>query len=114
MAVGWFFLAASAHWHSGLTLFIAAFLWIHASHSVTSGSMQVLGTDMAPAAARGRFFGFWRMVGEIGSLVSPALFGFVAEHAGYSAAIAMTGMFALVTAALLAFAVHETVGQTRS
>jgi len=114
MATGWFFLAASAGWHSGLTLFIVAFLWIHSGHSVTSGSMQVLGTDMAPAQARGRFFGFWRMVGEIGSLVSPALFGFVAEHAGYSVAISMTGMFALITAGLLAFAVKETVGHGKS
>jgi len=73
--------------------------------------MQVLGTDMAPALARGRFFGFWRMVGEIGSLVSPALFGFVAEHAGYGSAITMTGLFALITAALLAFSVTETVGR---
>ena len=111
MALGWFFLAASAQWHWSLTLFVAGYLWIHGGHAVTSGSMQVLGTDMAPALARGRFFGFWRMVGEIGSLISPALFGFVAEHAGYGSAIAMTGLFALITAALLAFSVKETVGR---
>jgi MFS family permease len=113
MAIGWFFLAGNAQRQGSLTLFIVAFLWIHSGHAVTSGSMQVLGTDMAPAQARGRFFGFWRMVGEIGSLISPALFGFVAERAGYSAAISMTGVFALVTAALLAFAVSETVGRGR-
>jgi len=110
MALGWFYLAASAQWHWSLTLFVAGFLWIHSGHAVTSGSMQVLGTDMAPALARGRFFGFWRMVGEVGSLISPALFGFVAEHGGYSSAITMTGLFALVTAGLLAFSVKETVG----
>lgn len=111
MAVGWFFIAANAHWQGGLTLFIGAFLWVHSSHAVTSGSMQVLGTDMAPEEARGRFFGFWRMVGEIGSLVSPALFGFVAEHGGYGAALSMTGLFAVTTAGLLAFTVTETVGK---
>jgi len=67
---------------------------------------------MAPANARGRFFGFWRLCGEVGSLVSPALFGFVAEHFGYGPAFAMTGSFALVTAALLNFSVGETVGKT--
>ena len=111
MALGLFFLAASAQWGWSLPLFIAGFLWIHSGHAVTSGSMQVLGTDMAPANARGRFFGFWRMVGEVGSLISPALFGFVAEQAGYGLAFTMTGLFALVTASLLCFGVRETVGR---
>ena len=111
MALGLFFLAASAQWGWSLPLFIAGFLWIHSGHAVTSGSMQVLGTDMAPANARGRFFGFWRMVGEVGSLISPALFGFVAEQGGYGLAFTMTGLFALVTASLLCFGVRETVGR---
>jgi len=109
MAIGWLFLAASAHWIWSLSLFIAGFLWTHGSHAVTSGSMQVLGTDMAPPQARGRFFGFWRMVGEIGSLISPALFAFVADHGGYGSAFIMTALFALITAGLLAFSVKETV-----
>jgi MFS-type transporter involved in bile tolerance (Atg22 family) len=73
--------------------------------------MQVLGSDMAPAVARGRFFGFWRLVGEIGSLVSPALFALVADQIAYSAAFALFGLCALATAALLAFSVSETVGR---
>ena len=109
MALGLFFLAANAHWHWGLAIFTGAFLWMHASHAVTSGSMQVLGSDMAPAHARGRFFGFWRLIGEIGGLVSPALFGFVAERMGYSVSFAMIGLCALATAMLLAFSVKETV-----
>jgi len=111
MAVGWFFLAGSAQRLWSLSFFVGGFLWTHSSHAVTSGSMQVLGTDMAPTQARGRFFGFWRMVGEVGSLVSPALFGFVAENAGYGTAFTMTGLFALMTAGLLGFSVKETVGR---
>jgi MFS family permease len=111
IAVGLIFLASSAQWHWSLASFIAGFLWIHGSHSVTSGSMQVLGSDMAPAAARGRFFGFWRMVGEIGSLVSPALFALAAEQIAYSAAFALFGFCAFATALLLAFSVTETVGR---
>lgn len=109
MALGLFFLAASAHWHWGLAVFVGAFLWMHASQAVTAGSMQVLGSDMAPAHARGRFFGFWRLIGEIGGLISPALFGFVAEHTGYSASFAMIGLCSLATAMLLAFSVKETL-----
>jgi ACDE family multidrug resistance protein len=108
IALGLMFLASGAQWHWSLVSFIAGFLWIHASHSVTSGSMQVIGSDMAPANARGRFFGFWRLIGEIGSLVSPLLFAFVAEHLDYSAAFALFSLGSLATAILLAFSVKET------
>ena len=111
MALGLFFLAAGAELHWGFTYFIAGFLWVHCGQAVTSGSMQVLGSDMAPANARGRFFGFWRLIGEIGSLVSPALFGFVADRGSYAAAFSMTALFALTTAGLLLFSVKETVAR---
>ncbi len=113
MAMGLFFLAAGAGWQWGFVYFIGGFLWVHCGQAVTAGSMQVLGSDMAPAHARGRFFGFWRLIGEIGGLVSPAVFGFVADHISYAAAFSMTAVFALTTAALLTFSVHETVGRDR-
>jgi MFS family permease len=109
IAFGLMFLASSAQWQWSLATFIVGFLWIHGGQSVTAGGMQVLGSDMAPAVARGRFFGFWRLVGEIGSLISPALFGLVAEQIAYSAAFALFGLCALATAAVLAFSVRETV-----
>ena len=111
IALGLMFLASSAQWHWGLASFIAGFVWSQGSQSMTSGSMQVLGSDMAPAVARGRFFGFWRLVGEIGGLVSPALFALVAEQIAYSAAFGFFALCALATAALLAFSVRETVGR---
>jgi MFS family permease len=111
MAVGLMFLASSAQWHWSLASFIAAVIWTHAGQSVTAGSMQVLGSDMAPAVARGRFFGFWRLIGEIGGLISPALFALVAEQIAYSAAFALFALCALATSALLAFSVKETVGR---
>ncbi|HJU60704.1 MAG TPA: MFS transporter [Candidatus Binatia bacterium] len=111
MALGLLFLASSAHWHWSLVSFLAAAIWTHAGQSVTAGSMQVLGSDMAPAVARGRFFGFWRLIGEIGGLVSPALFALVAEQIAYSAAFALFALCALATASLLTFSVKETVGR---
>jgi MFS family permease len=75
--------------------------------------MQVLGSDMAPDNARGRFFGFWRLIGEIGGLVSPALFGFVADHFGYTVSFAIIGFCSLATAMLLAFSVKETITRER-
>ena len=111
MALGLMFLASSAQWHWSLASFLAAVIWTHASQSVTAGSMQVLGSDMAPAVARGRFFGFWRLIGEIGGLVSPALFALVAEQIAYSTAFALFALCSLATAALLTFSVKETVGR---
>jgi len=72
--------------------------------------MQVLGSDMAPADARRRFFGFWRLTGELGGLVSP-LFGFAAEQIGYAVLFAMFGLCSLANAMLLAFSVRETVSR---
>ncbi len=114
IALALIFISSSAQWHWSLTSFIAGFLWVQASHSVTSGSMQVVGSDMAPAAARGRFFGFWRLIGEIGGLVSPALFALVAEKIAYSAAFALFALCALATATLLSFSVKETVARGAS
>ena len=111
MALGLMFLASGAQWHWSLAIFIAAFIWTHAGQSVTAGSMQVLGSDMAPAVARGRFFGFWRLIGEIGGLVSPALFALMAAQIAYSAAFTVFALCSLATAALLAFSVTETVGR---
>ena len=111
IASGLIFLASTAQWHWGLGYFIVGFFWIHGSQSMTSGSMQVLGSDMAPPMARGRFFGFWRLIGEIGSLISPALFALTAEQLAYSAAFGLFAFCSLATAALLAFSVRETVGR---
>jgi MFS family permease len=108
---GLLFLASGAHWHWSLATFIAGFFWIHGSHAVTAGSMQVLGSDMAPAGARGRFFGFWRLTGEIGGLIGPAVFAFVSEQIAYSAAFTLFGFCSLATAGLLAFSVKETVAR---
>jgi MFS family permease len=110
IALGLIFLASSAGWHWSLTSFIVGFFWVHAGHSVTSGSMQVVGSDMAPAAARGRFFGFWRLVGEIGSLVSPALFAVIADRFAYGAAFVLFAFCSFATAALLSLSVRDTRG----
>jgi MFS family permease len=109
IALGVFYLAVSAAWGWSLATFIAGFLWIQATGSITAGSMQVLGADMAPAAGRGRFFGFWRLINQGGALISPACFAFIAEHQGYSTGFVLFGVTALLTALLLAFTVTETV-----
>jgi len=46
-------------------------------------------------------------------LVSPALFGFVAERFGYTVSFATIGLCSLATAMLLAFSVKETIARQR-
>jgi MFS family permease len=113
IAAGLIFLGLSAHWRLSLVAFIVAFLWVHAAQSITSGSMQVLGADMAPATARGRFFGFWRLAGEIGHILSPALFAVLAEQVAYSVSFIAIGLCALAAAAIIGVQISETVGREK-
>ncbi len=63
--------------------------------------MQVMGSDLAPPFARGRFFAIWRSIAQLGAAVSPALFGVLAEHVSYGAAFLTLAAFAVVVALLV-------------
>jgi len=107
------YLAFSAYWHWSLGAFVVAFLWIAVAQSITSGSMQVLGADLAPRDARGRFFGIWRLVGEIGHILSPSIFAVLADHVAFSAAFSFLAVCAFVAAVLIGLQVRETVGRAK-
>jgi sugar phosphate permease len=76
--------------------------------------MQIIGSDIAPAQARGQFFGVWRLIGEIGQLVSPAAFAFLVETSGYDAGFGFLSATAFATAFVLAFLVRESLGRPRA
>jgi MFS family permease len=107
IALALLLLAMSAHWHWSLRAFIVAYLWMHVAQSVTSGSMQVLGSDLAPVTARGRFFGVWRLVGEIGHILSPAIFAVLAEQVAYSVSFAFLGLCACAAAGIIGLQLRE-------
>ena len=89
--------------HAPTTVFIAMFFVVHAAQSMTSGNMQTIGSDVAPAHLRGRFFGIWQLIGQIAGVISPAAFGFLAETSGYGGSFlflsvtAFSACFVLVT-----------------
>ena len=112
-ALGLVFMTVTAQWQLSLSMFIVAFLCVHGAQSITSGNMQVVGADIAPTAARGRFFGVWRMISEIGHLLSPALFAVLAEQVSYSASFLFLAFCAFGAAAIVGFQVKETVGRER-
>lgn len=87
--------------------FLAAFIVVSGTVSVTSGTMQVLGADLAPAFARGRFFSIWRLIAQAGMALSPALFGIVAGGLGYGAAFLSFSATAFAVVLLVGMVLQE-------
>jgi MFS family permease len=83
------------------SVYVPAFLALQFAQSLTSGNMQVIGTLIAPAHVRGRFFGVWRLAGEGGSALSPAIFALLAEHYSYGISFTFLSACALSAAFVL-------------
>src|SRR5205823_7560793 len=89
--------------------YVLAFVLVNVVMSITSGNMQVIGSDIAPAHVRGRFFGIWQLIGQIGVTTSPAAFAFLAEASGYVASFMFLSLTSFGTALVLATLVRETL-----
>lgn len=109
------FTAFTAYVDSPFAWFVVAYILFNIAQSVTSGNMQVIGSDIAPEQARGKFFGMWRLIGEVGQVISPICFGYFAatEGLGYGAAFVFLSTMAFATALVLAFLLKETIGPDR-
>jgi MFS family permease len=66
--------------------FVVCLFVVNMAVSLTSGSMQTLGIDLAPPAWSGRFLGILRLSTEFGHFLSPMGFALVATGLGYPAA----------------------------
>ena len=111
MGAGMVFLAVVAMIPLSFTAFVTAFVWVHVVNSLLSGSMQVLGSDIAPAHARGRFFGAGRMVSQAGFMSAPLSFAVLTGVSGFGAAFFFLAGAGGVSALLLAFVVKETLAK---
>jgi MFS family permease len=107
-------LAATAYLHLDFAWYVVCFLAGIASQSLTGGSIQTVGADVAPPEARGMFLGLWRFTGQLGVTVSPALFAFLAETTGYGNAFVYVAASGLCTALLLILLVPETSAKRRA
>ncbi|MPZ49818.1 MAG: MFS transporter [Dehalococcoidia bacterium] len=105
------FMAFTAAADASLAVFLAAYFGLHMAQAVTAGNMQVLGSDLAPERARGRFFSVWRMFGEAGSAVSPGIFTGLAAAISYAAAFGFIGVSGATVALIIGFKIKETVGR---
>ncbi len=111
MGAGMVFLAVTAIAPLSFTAFVIGFVWVHVVNSMLSGSMQVLGSDIAPAHARGRFFGAGRMVSQAGFMSAPLSFAVLTGVSGFGAAFFFLAGAGGASALLLAFVVKETLGK---
>jgi MFS family permease len=101
-------LAVTAVLRLSLQWYVAAFLAGVAAQSLTGGSIQTIGADVAPPQARGMFLGLWRFTGQVGQTTSPIVFAFLASALGYGSSFAFIAAAAAMTAFLLITRVPET------
>jgi MFS family permease len=101
-------LAVTALLHLSLAWYVTAFLAGVATQSMTGGSVQTIGADVAPPQARGMFLGLWRFTGQVGQTTSPIVFAFLASTLGYGSSFVFIAAAAATTATLLIKRVPET------
>ncbi len=101
-------LALTAFLHLNLTWYVAIFLIGVALQALTGGSIQTVGTDVAPEEARGTFLGIWRFAGQGGQALSPLMFAFLADQLNYGSAFLFITLSAVTVSYLLIRYIPET------
>jgi sugar phosphate permease len=93
------------------TFFLVTYVLVQATQGTTGGTMQVLGTDLSPRFARGRFFAIWRTIAQIGATATPGIFGFLAEHVSYGVGFLYLATCALIVAAGVGLVLGDTLAR---
>ena len=101
-------LALTAIAHLSLAWYVTLFLLGVALQALTGGSIQTVGTDVAPPEARGTFLGLFRFTGQGGVALSPILFALLADRVSYGSSFLFIAACASVVALLLIFRIPET------
>src|SRR5258708_31612423 len=107
-AISLVIMSVTAFFPLPMSFFLAAYVLVQAAAGTTGGTMQVLGTDLAPASNKGRFFAIWRMLAQAGALVAPAAFAYLAEHVSYGVGF----LYLAAGPALVVIAVPRVLGTT--
>src|SRR5690348_15866634 len=101
VTVSMLLLAVTAYLNLSLVWYVVTFLVGVATQSLTGGSVQTVGADVAPPQARGILLGLWRFAGQVGQTLSLIAFAFLAEVTGYGSSFVFTALAAATTAFLL-------------
>jgi len=93
----------------GFTSLAAVAGLIGFGNGLGSGTMLTLGADLAPEDKRGEFLGMWRLIGDAGFMLGPAVAGVVAGALALPAAALMLGGSGVVASMIFLFLVPETI-----
>jgi MFS family permease len=107
-AVSLVIISLTAFFPLPMSFFLASYVLVQASAGTTGGTMQVLGTDLAPTVNKGRFFAIWRMLAQAGSLVAPAAYAYLAEHVSYGVGF----LYLAACATVVVLGVSRVLGNT--
>jgi MFS family permease len=107
-AAALFLMSMTAFFQVPVELFMVGYVLVQSSQGLTGGTMQVLGTDLSPSFARGRFFAVWRTFAQLGATVTPAIFAAIAERGGFGYSF----VYLSVCAVLVAIGVGVVLGYT--
>lgn len=101
-------MALTAFFPLPMSFFLASYVLVQASAGTTDGTMQVLGTDLAPTANKGRFFAVWRTFAQAGALAAPAAYAYIAEHVSYGVGF----LYLAACASVVVICVTRVLGNT--
>jgi len=92
---------------------VAAGVLIGLGNGFSSGSMMVMGADLAPEEGRGQFLGVWWLIADVGSAGAPLLVGGIADLLTLPAAAGTLALMAMLAALTFGRAVPETLKRPR-
>ena len=96
---------------AGGILFVVALLGM--GNGIGSGTMMTLGSDLAPADARGDFLGVWRFIGDFGMVGGPLVVGNMADWFTLGGSALLLAAASLSAAGIFGFFVPETLRRKR-
>jgi MFS family permease len=107
------FVALTAYNQWPFSIYVVAFLGVVGANNITTGNMQTLSSDIAPAHARGSFFGLSQTVVQIGHVLSPIAFAVLTDNVSAASAFVFLGLCSLSVAVLVGALVHDPVRARR-
>lgn len=102
------FLGVTSFAGLGFGYFVAGFVVLQTTNSLLTGSWQVIGSDLAPEGARGRFFAVGRTVTQAGFATNPAVFAVATALSGFTLALGIVGVAGMLSSLILGAFVPET------
>lgn len=109
LAVALAFMALTAYNSWPFASYAVAFLVVVATNTITTGTMQTLGADIAPPGVRGSFFGLSQTVVQIGHIASPIAFALLSEHISAAAAFLFLAVQSLAVVVIVGLWIRDPV-----